>query len=445
MQFPLGGIKANEQLAIADPFSWLRPVTGSEKGTLLEFGLLPVLTSGFIWQFISGLKLLNVNFNLKTDRQQFQTIQKVTSVFLSVVYAVALLFTDYFQQSVDKELSFAAKVTILFQLVTANLIVTLIVEMLDKGYGFSSGVLTLVAVSAASNFAYNTIGIQTFVSTRGYESVGSVINFVRNIRSKSLGDAILSSFTRSNLSNLSQLYIAIASVIAVLYFNNYRVELPIKNAKVRSMASVYPIKLFYSGAMPVLFTYTVLYNLNIFAFAFYKAFGSQFELFKFIASYQVDIEAKSVLYSLNGGLLYFISPSNISSAPVLFKLVRPFTFALFIVVTSIIFARVWTEISGSSAKDVAKSFKEQDILLMGHRDVAVAKELNKIIPTAATTGALILGAIVAAGEFLGSYGTSAAALVSVMGALTILESVMGEWQQSGGKNSSFSQVFNPNL
>ena len=45
------------------------------KGTLLELGLLPIITSAFIWQIAAGLRLINVNFKLRIDRELFQTGQ----------------------------------------------------------------------------------------------------------------------------------------------------------------------------------------------------------------------------------------------------------------------------------------------------------------------------------------------------------------------------------
>lgn len=57
---PLTGVNP---LTVADPFYWLRLPFASEKGTLLEFGILPVVTSAFLWQILSGSKFIKVNFN----------------------------------------------------------------------------------------------------------------------------------------------------------------------------------------------------------------------------------------------------------------------------------------------------------------------------------------------------------------------------------------------
>ncbi|KAG7819538.1 hypothetical protein KL928_002212 [Ogataea angusta] len=103
---------------------------------------------------------------------------------------------------------------------------------------------------------------------------------------------------------------------------------------------------------------------------------------------------------------------------------------------------MWSNISGSSGRDIAKQFKEQDITLIGHRDTAVGKELGKIIPVASTTGALIVSVVVCSVEALGlSGGLAVGALTGLLCALTLLESVMTEYQQSGGMASQFGQMF----
>merc|ERR1712146_19214 len=48
---------------------------------------------------------------------------------------------------------------------------------------------------------------------------------------------------------------------------------------------------------------------------------------------------------------------------------------------------------GSSAKDVAKQLRDQQMVMKGHRDSSLAKELNRYIPTAAAFGGMCIGAL----------------------------------------------------
>ena len=78
-QLPIYGLIPNAQFYLLDPFSNFRSIFAMNKGTLLELGLLPIITSAFIWQIAAGLRLINVNFKLRIDRELFQTGQKLTS------------------------------------------------------------------------------------------------------------------------------------------------------------------------------------------------------------------------------------------------------------------------------------------------------------------------------------------------------------------------------
>ncbi|GME69623.1 unnamed protein product [[Candida] boidinii] len=79
--------------------------------------------------------------------------------------------------------------------------------------------------------------------------------------------------------------------------------------------------------------------------------------------------------------------------------------------------------------------------MLGHRDAT--KELNRIIPTAAVIGAVITSSLVAVTENFCSTGLCVGSVVGIFSALTVLESVMTEWQQTGGVGSQLSAVFNP--
>ncbi|KAG7928286.1 hypothetical protein KL925_001586 [Ogataea polymorpha] len=428
---------------IADPFGWLRVPFASQAGTALEFGLLPIVTAGFLWQTLAGFKIIKINFESRSDRELFQSWQKLTAVLIALVYAVLLSFAGYFdpvdQFTSQATLSIWSKLTYIVQLTFMALITALLVELLDKGYGFGPGILAIITVSSSTQFVTSFLGFTTTLTARGFESHGALIQLIRNLKNKPFGLAIYDAFTRDNLANLTQIYATLAALAAGVYFGNFRVEVPIKSAKVRSMASVYPIKLLYCGALPLLFTYAVLYNLNIIGFALTRIFSSV-QYVQYIGNWKLD-EFNFSTYNLTSGLLYFVSASPKGASP-LHYLVRPATFSLFVIVVSTVFSKLWSNISGSSGKDIAKQFKEQDITLIGHRDTAVGKELGKIIPVASTTGALIVSAVVCAVEALGfSSGLAVGALIGLLCALTLLESVMTEYQQSGGMASQFGQMF----
>jgi preprotein translocase subunit SecY len=75
-QVPLYGIMSSDS---SDPLYWLRAIMASNRGTLMELGIAPVVTSGMIMQLLAGAQLIDVDFNLKDDRALFGGAQKRTS------------------------------------------------------------------------------------------------------------------------------------------------------------------------------------------------------------------------------------------------------------------------------------------------------------------------------------------------------------------------------
>jgi protein transport protein SEC61 subunit alpha len=118
---------------------------------------------------------------------------------------------------------------------------------------------------------------------------------------------------------------------------------------------------------------------------------------------------------------------------------RTLSFFTVILTTSAYFSNAWSLISGSAPKDIANQFKEQGISLSGRRDISISKELQRVIPVAAVSGAAVLATVAQVGEIFGSNGNGAAILIAVGTAYSFLEIIAQEFQQNGSQN--FGQLF----
>ena len=72
-QIPLYGIMSSDS---SDPLYWMRVILASNRGTLMELGISPIVTSGMIMQLLAGANLIDVDFSLKEDRALFGGAQK---------------------------------------------------------------------------------------------------------------------------------------------------------------------------------------------------------------------------------------------------------------------------------------------------------------------------------------------------------------------------------
>ena len=87
-QVPRYGIVSSDS---SDPLYWMRAILASNRGTLMELGITPIVTSGMIMQLLSGARILNVDYSLKEDRALFSGAQKCMFIFLFIFIFIFIL------------------------------------------------------------------------------------------------------------------------------------------------------------------------------------------------------------------------------------------------------------------------------------------------------------------------------------------------------------------
>src|SRR2546428_264992 len=126
---------------INDQFGPLRVIFASNRGTLVELGIGPIVTAGLILQVLSGSKMINVDFTNPADRALFTGASKVLSVFMTIFEGIAFLIGGAYnvQNPTTGQLiipSLQSQFLILVQLVVAGVVIILLDEMLQKNWGF---------------------------------------------------------------------------------------------------------------------------------------------------------------------------------------------------------------------------------------------------------------------------------------------------------------------
>jgi len=104
----------------------------------------------------------------------------------------------------------------------------------------------------------------------------------------------------------------------------------------------------------------------------------------------------------------------------------------FILTACALFSKTWIDVSGSSARDVARQLKDQQMVMRGHRESSMVKELNRYIPTAAAFGGLCIGALSVVADFLGAIGSGTGILLAVTIIYQYFEIFVKEQQEFGG-------------
>ncbi|KAI4185241.1 MAG: hypothetical protein L6R41_004245 [Letrouitia leprolyta] len=404
-QMPLYGIVSSDT---SDPMYWLRMMLASNRGTLMELGITPIISSGMVFQLLAGTHLIDVNLDLKTDRELYQTAQKLFAIIMSFGQAMVYVLTGLYGQPSD--LGAGVCVLLVVQLVVAGLIVILLDELLQKGYGLGSGISLFIATNICESIIWKAFSPTTINTGRGPEFEGAVIALFHLLLTwPDKQRALREAFYRQNLPNIMNLLATIVVFAAVIYLQGFRVEIPVKSSRQRGMRGSYPVRLFYTSNMPIMLQSALSSNIFLVSQMLYSRFSENL-LVKLLGVWEPR-EGSAQLYAASGIAYYMSPPLNFTEA--IMDPVHTAIYVVFMLVACAVFSKTWIEVSGSAPRDVAKQLKEQGLVMAGHREQSMYKELKRVIPTAAAFGGACIGALSVASDMLGALGSGTGILLAV--------------------------------
>jgi preprotein translocase subunit SecY/protein transport protein SEC61 subunit alpha len=90
-------------------------------------------------------------------------------------------------------------------------------------------------------------------------------------------------------------------------------------------------------------------------------------------------------------------------------------FLCFIVGMSVVFAKLWVEIGGLNAKQVAKNLMDANVQVPGFRRTGLSIEqvLNRYIPVLTIVGGVLIGLIAGIADLFGVFGTGIGILLMI--------------------------------
>ena len=299
---------------------------------------------------------------------------------------------------------------IIIQLVVAGIIVLLLDETLQKGYGIGSGISLFIAVNICENIIWKAFSPFTITNESGNtEYEGAIISTIHLLLTRpNKISALQKAFYRSSGTNLFNLITTFVVFLVVIYFQGFKYEIQICHKNDKGNYRTYPIKLFYSSNIPIILQSALVSNLYFFSQILYKRYRNNF-IIKLLGQWQ-DVEAGHSVPI--GGLVYYISPPNN-----ILEIARdPFHtifYIAFILISCALFSKTWIDVSGSGVSDVAKNLTDQGYSIRGFRDSSIKDLLKRYIPVAATFGGMCIGALTIFADFVGAIGSGTGILLAV--------------------------------
>ncbi|GMY34381.1 protein transport protein Sec61 subunit alpha-like [Fagus crenata] len=320
--------------------------------------------------------------------------QKLLGILIAVGEAVAYVLSGMYG-SVG-QLGVGNAILIIVQLCFAGIILICLDELLQKGYGLGSGISLFIATNICESIIWKAFSPTTINSGRGAEFEGAVIAlFHLPITRSDKVRALREAFYWQNLPNVTNLLATVLIFLIVIYFQGFRVVLPVRSKNARGQQGSYPIKLFYTSNMPIILQSALVSNLYFISQLLFRRYSGNF-LVNLLGKWK-ESEYSGGQFIPVGGLAYYVTaPASLADMAA-----NPFHalfYLVFMLLACALFSKTWIEVSGSSARDVAKQLK---------------KELNRYIPTAAAFGGICIGALTVLADFMGAIGSGTGILLAV--------------------------------
>src|SRR4030042_6157309 len=147
-EIPLYGVDPGA----ADSFGSLRVIFASNQGTLMELGIGPIVTAGLILQLLAGSGIIKCDLSNPEDRGLSTSASKVFSILLTAVQAGAYILSGMY--GTPTELGIGVVLAIFIQLISAGVIVMLMDELVQKGWGLGSGISLFIMAGVAQQILW---------------------------------------------------------------------------------------------------------------------------------------------------------------------------------------------------------------------------------------------------------------------------------------------------
>ena len=450
---PLYGMRLQTYSQSVDPLYWFRPMLASRSGTLMELGISPIVTSGLVLQLLAGSGMIRIDNNNKNEKALFHAVQKQFAILIAFGEAVAFIASGVYGHWLY-DLGIGNTILILVQLVGASIVLILLDEIIQRGYGIGNGVSLFIATNICTNIIWKTLSPTTIDTSSGVQYEGALIALFHLVLTrKRMIPALKEAFYRSNLPNITNLFATIFMFILVTYFQGFRVDLPVKSQKLRGThgQTKYPIKLFYTSNIPIILHTALVSNVFFLSQVLTNRFGANIVTNLFgkwqEKTFQHAINAEYNLSNLDynasqpiGGLVYYMSPPHtfyeLVSDPI-----HSAIYLVFVLSTCALFSYTWINVSGTSPKDVAKQLKDQGLIIRGYREHATHQVLQRYIPTAALLGGVAIAMLTIIADLIGSIGSGASTLLAVTIIFEQFEGYVREAQAAGAQIPGINMGF----
>jgi preprotein translocase subunit SecY len=388
---PLYGIERAGTL----PFSPIVSIVlAMAAGTLAQLGIGPIVTSSLILQILVGAKILDLDLSDPEARKNFTAASKGLGLILAIVEAAGFVFSGLYW-NYPAGVSLWIKLLVFAQLLWGAIIIAMLDEAVQKGWGLGSGVSLFILIGVAQRFFSELLtptAIQTSSLQTRSEIYGLIPYIITTLRDGSF-DIYHTIIGRLAIGypTLIGFIVSIVLIAILTYLNAAHINVPITMSRYGGIKSRVPLQLLYVTNIPVLLTGILISDIILILTLLRNFLGVEL-----VESVRPYLSAPS-LYSF----IYNTMPSIVYTA-------------IFLALC-ILFGILWIEIAGLNPEAQADNLIKAGLDIPGMRrnPRILASYLSRYIYPLTVFSSIVVAAIALVGDILGSYGTGTGLLLAV--------------------------------
>lgn len=386
-----------------DPLVYTRIIFASARGTLMELGIGPIVTAGLITQLLQGADIIKLDLTKSEDRALFTAATKFLTIVVALMECSAYILGGAFGLNLTPQTA----IIILFQLFLATIIVMLLDETVQKGWGVGSGISLFIFAGVAVQIAWGVFSPYPVMEAGNETAPYGFIPYAI-VKASSGFNKIF--YRSSGFPSLLTVILTILVILLIVYVEGLRVEIPITSARYKGFSGVYPIKFLYVSNIPIILTSALLTNITFFTQLIWVRLNPENSnsILNLLGTFNRTTSTPT------GGLAYYITAPR-GLAAVQSDPLHAIIFTLLLVCFSVLFAKIWVEIGGLSADKVAKSLVDAGVQVPGFRrsELSIGQLLNRYIPTLTVLGGIFIGLLAAFSDLFSVLGSGIGILLMV--------------------------------
>ncbi|PUA33400.1 MAG: hypothetical protein B7O98_02970 [Zestosphaera tikiterensis] len=367
-------------------------IFASTSGSLAQLGIGPLVTAGLIIQILVGAKIIDLDLTKPEDRKLFTQAEKGLALILACVEGFG--FALYYRLNIFITLA------IFTQFFIGALILMILDEAVQKGYGIGSGVSLFILAGISKTIAWSLFAPVNIPKASPEQYYGIIPYLIQALQRGSID------FTRlifgyvpgvGVVPSLTGLIALIVLTIVITYLQGMKVNIPITTQRLPGIRSSVPLQFLYVTNIPILLVGIVFSDLI---------------LFNNLAS----AYASNVPW-LVGALqtaVHYMQPPN-TLLEILYDPVRVGVYAILLVGLAILFGLMWVEVAGLGPSAQAENLIKSGLQMPGHRSNPKSLEmvLSKYIYPLALLSSIIVAAIALIADIFNVYGSGMGLLLGV--------------------------------